>query len=317
MQVSLYAQFAPNYIPLKPRKIQNVDKNDHHLRNDQDQLRDVSRRDDHSDSASMCSLESNFLTFLKKSSFVPFELALNECGKRNPPLFLEIIYILGRLGKTKEALGLLLREVQDVKMAIEFVESHDKQLWVDVVNHSLLHADFLTALMDHLGICSLNPINLISQIGRKTEIHFLRQRLLRITNQFKFQVDLNDKCNIALEEDMLSSQRLLNQSRRRAMKVKPTVRCTTCARPLFMPAPVRTGLPVEGGIGTITASSSQIGSDDNTIKNDDSKLGNTGKDSPKIGTIWGNVVGEITTGLVVYSDRSAYHRSCYDITFKS
>ena len=58
-------------------------------------------------------------------------------------------------------------------------------------------------------------------------------------NQYKFQVSLNESCNASLEDDTLTSLRSLNQSRRRAVRVEPTWRCSTCARPLFMPPPPR------------------------------------------------------------------------------
>lgn len=109
------------------------------------------------------------------------------------------------------------------------------------------------------------------------------------------------------------------------MKVEPTVRCTACSRPLFMPAPVRTGLAGGGGIGTIISSTNSLHttSDDGVLKNvndkniSDSKLGNTGKDDLKIGKIWGNIAGDPSlSGLVVYSNKLAYHRSCYEFTLK-
>ena len=44
--------------------------------------------------------ESDFLHFLKTSTFVSPELALMECEKRKPPLYIEMIFILGKLGKS-------------------------------------------------------------------------------------------------------------------------------------------------------------------------------------------------------------------------
>ena len=61
---------------------------------------------------------------------------------------------------------------------------------------------------------------------------------MRVIHQFESQVALSDKCNISLEEeDMVSSMRLLNQSRRRAMRLDCTTRCASCTIPLFMLAP--------------------------------------------------------------------------------
>ena len=44
-------------------------------------------------------VDSDFLIFLKKSNFAPLEIALKECEKRKPPLYLEMIFILGKIGE--------------------------------------------------------------------------------------------------------------------------------------------------------------------------------------------------------------------------
>jgi hypothetical protein len=55
-------------------------------------------------------------------------------------------------------------------MPAQHTQSHDKLLWEDLIEHSLKQAelknsDFLASLLDHLGSCGLNPIELISQVG--------------------------------------------------------------------------------------------------------------------------------------------------------
>ncbi|CAN0575550.1 unnamed protein product, partial [Ectocarpus sp. 12 AP-2014] len=49
-----------------------------------------------------------FLRFLRPTGFAPLEAALRECGKRRPPLYDEMAYILGRMGDTRRALTILL-----------------------------------------------------------------------------------------------------------------------------------------------------------------------------------------------------------------
>ena len=51
---------------------------------------------------------SAFLRFLRGSGFAPWEAALRECGKRRPPLYDEMAYVLGRMGDTRRALTILL-----------------------------------------------------------------------------------------------------------------------------------------------------------------------------------------------------------------
>ena len=51
-------------------------------------------------------------------------------------------------------------------MCIDFIDqwpSDDQQdLWVDVVQYSLRHPEFLAKLLDYLGVCGLQPIRLVT-----------------------------------------------------------------------------------------------------------------------------------------------------------
>lgn len=49
-----------------------------------------------------------------------------------------MVYLLGRVGDTKEALELITKELKDMQHAIEFCQEHDDpELWNDLINHSL------------------------------------------------------------------------------------------------------------------------------------------------------------------------------------
>jgi len=49
-----------------------------------------------------------------------------------------MVYLLGRIGNTSEALALMTRELNDMESAIAFCQEHDdEELWNDLVNYSL------------------------------------------------------------------------------------------------------------------------------------------------------------------------------------
>ena len=79
-------------------------------------------------------------------------------------------------------------------MCIDFVDqcnSDDQEdLWVDVVQYSLRHPEFLAKLLDYLGVCGLQPISLIAAIDRRMEIPYLRLRLLRMVRQCHVTITL-------------------------------------------------------------------------------------------------------------------------------
>ncbi len=57
---------------------------------------------------------SDLLAFLQWSNHVELETALAACERRAPPLYDEVVYVLGRIGHTKEALAILLEKIGSV-----------------------------------------------------------------------------------------------------------------------------------------------------------------------------------------------------------
>lgn len=76
------------------------------------------------------------LPFLKRSDHYPIQEALDICQKSK--YYKEMVYLLGRIGDTKVALELIMRELKDMQYAISFCQEHDDpDLWNDLINHSL------------------------------------------------------------------------------------------------------------------------------------------------------------------------------------
>ncbi|CAM9127471.1 unnamed protein product, partial [Ectocarpus fasciculatus] len=167
--------------------------------------------------------DSDFMTFLKSSNFVPLELALRECEQQRPPLYDEIVYLLAKIGNTAEALGILLQELGDAGKAIEFVEEHDDGshvLWDQIIGFSVNHRGFLLHLLDAIGnISSINPLQLVSKIPTGLELPGLKQRIIKILKQYEFQVTMKEICNSFTEDDTTSLLCQLNQTKRRGIKV--------------------------------------------------------------------------------------------------
>ena len=61
------------------------------------------------------------MPFLKGSPHYPLELALETC--REHGLVAEQVYVLGRMGAHREALALMLAELEDIEGAVEFVRA--------------------------------------------------------------------------------------------------------------------------------------------------------------------------------------------------
>ncbi|CAH1107551.1 unnamed protein product [Psylliodes chrysocephalus] len=83
------------------------------------------------------------LSFLKKSDHYPIQEALDICQKQK--YYPEMVYLLGRIGDTKEALALIINELKDMQHAIAFCQEHDDpELWEDLINKCVDIPEFVT-----------------------------------------------------------------------------------------------------------------------------------------------------------------------------
>ena len=122
MQVSLYARHAPTF-----KRPERSDPRSSAKFLDSNSQRNLFGPDSLQNSASSSSSstsfsspfsptrqkqsDSEFLYFLKNSIFAPLEFALKECEKRKPPLFTEMVFILGKLGEDVMSCYMLLCDV--------------------------------------------------------------------------------------------------------------------------------------------------------------------------------------------------------------
>lgn len=76
------------------------------------------------------------LPLLRHSDNYPIQQALDICSQRK--FYEEMVYLLGRIGNTSEALALMTKELNDMEKAIAFCQEHDDaELWNDLINYSL------------------------------------------------------------------------------------------------------------------------------------------------------------------------------------
>jgi vacuolar protein sorting-associated protein 41 len=73
------------------------------------------------------------MSFLKSSDHYPIQNALEACEVRG--LTPERIFILARMGSTRQALHLITRELADIHRAVDFCKEYDDvDLWNDLVS---------------------------------------------------------------------------------------------------------------------------------------------------------------------------------------
>ncbi|GFT96345.1 vacuolar protein sorting-associated protein 41 homolog [Nephila pilipes] len=170
------------------------------------------------------------LPFLRTSNNYSLEHALDVCQQRT--LIREVVFLLGRMGNTKQALQQITEQLQDINQAIEFCKEHDdKELWEDLIQCSLDKPGFITVLLQNIGT-HVDPIMLIQKIPNGLEIPGLRDSLVKILHDYTLQISLREGCKKILVSDCYSLLEKLNKLQKRGILVGEDQICCKCERRL-------------------------------------------------------------------------------------
>jgi len=169
---------------------------------------------------------SPLLDFISKSSYVDHSSALEFCKASDPPLYREVAYILQREGRVEEALGVYLTDIGDVELVYEFVrdqknsltEEEAEEMWKRVIDHSTNHPDFLIQMLDFLGHCRVDALDLVRQLPPDMLIPSLPSKIDLILGNAGEKKWVYGTCREVFEQDTLNLSRQLNQRRRKGAR---------------------------------------------------------------------------------------------------
>merc|ERR1712137_619115 len=184
----------------------------------------------------------HLLPFLRQSTNYSLSDAKELFEKKK--FYRELIFILGITGGQSEtALKLIIEELRDVKMAIEFVqEQNDDGLWDSLISMSIKSPKFLSGFLEHIG-AHIDPLKLIERIPNGVEVEGLRDRLVKIISDYNLQMSLREGCNVILKADCVSLGKRLNAGQNAGMKVSTQSKCASCAAQV-VPAKEQGGLVI-------------------------------------------------------------------------
>ena len=152
--------------------------------------------------------------------------ALDECTMRG--MTPERIYLLARMGSTRAALELIMRELVDVEQAVQFCkEQDDQELWEDLIRCSLDKPTFLIVLLNNVGT-HIDPRQLVERIEPGLEIPGLRQSLIQILRDYNLQVSLQEGCKRILVSDCYSLLTRKVRGASRGLLVSSEASCPEC-----------------------------------------------------------------------------------------
>jgi hypothetical protein len=131
--------------------------------------------------------KEKLLPLLRRSKVYPLQEAFEMC--KNNFLHAEMIYLLDRMGNAIEALEIIINELKDTKMAIQFCHDHDDiELWEFLIDKSINKSEIVTLLMDSMSSFFINPEILINKIEVDQEIFGLKNALITMLHNYDTQV---------------------------------------------------------------------------------------------------------------------------------
>ncbi|KAF7274362.1 vacuolar protein sorting-associated protein light isoform X2 [Rhynchophorus ferrugineus] len=166
------------------------------------------------------------LPFLKKSDHYHINDALEICKKEK--YYPETVYLLDRRGNLKEALDLIMNNLNDMHYAVSFCREHDDQeLWNDLINHCINKPEHITFLLQSIG-SYINSTALILRIKKDMIIPGLKNSLIKMLNQHRLQVSVQEGCKNILVSDYFSLQKKLVNVHQKGNSVTEEVVCGAC-----------------------------------------------------------------------------------------
>ncbi len=171
------------------------------------------------------SSEMALLKFLKTSPYYEVEHALEICQTKQ--LHHCSIYLLGRMGRSREALDTIFEELHDMSAAIAFVKSRidEPRLWALLLERALAApgeraGEYVGQLLTSAGQ-SVDPLMLIDRIPDGLEIPRMRDKLVTILRDYSFATRMHAGCVQVAERDSFALAMESVRARRRAVCYHP------------------------------------------------------------------------------------------------
>jgi hypothetical protein len=169
------------------------------------------------------------LPLMRKSWSYPLQDAYELC-KINL-FYPEMVYLLDRMGNTKEALEIILRKIKNIRMAIDFCSEHDDiELWEYLINESIEKPEIITLLMDGLSTYSLDPLIIINRLQEGQKIPELKSALIKMLTGYSLQVSIHSGCNEILKTDYFDIHSKLITLQNKASSIGNQSVCCLCHR---------------------------------------------------------------------------------------
>ncbi|CAL7933383.1 unnamed protein product [Xylocopa violacea] len=171
------------------------------------------------------------LPLLRRSDNYPIQETLDICSQRQ--FYPEMVYLLGRIGNTSEALALMTRELNDMESAIAFCQEHDdEELWNDLIIYSLDKPTAITFLLQKIGTY-IDPRLMVQRINPSLEIPGLKKALVKMMCDYNLQVSVQEGCKKILSNDYFNLHERLVKCHQKGIFIDDDQMCGACHRKII------------------------------------------------------------------------------------
>ncbi|CAK9833550.1 Vacuolar protein sorting-associated protein 41 homolog [Anthophora retusa] len=178
---------------------------------------------------------NKLLPLLRRSDNYPIQQALDICSQRK--FYPEMVYLLGRIGNTSEALALMTRELNDIESAIAFCQEHnDEELWNDLIDYSLDKPKAITFLLQRIGTY-VDPRLMVQKIKPSLEIPGLKNALVKMLCDYNLQVSVQEGCNKTLSNDYFNLHEKLVKCHQKGILIDDDQMCVACNNKIIVREP--------------------------------------------------------------------------------
>ncbi|KAJ1976237.1 Vacuolar protein sorting-associated protein 41 [Dimargaris verticillata] len=171
------------------------------------------------------------LMFLRNASGYRLEHAYRVCESRD--LVPEMVYLLGRMGDSHQALQLILYRLHNVPQAIEFArEQNDSDLWDELLTYAQDQPEFVTGLLEHAA-SYVDPVRVLKSMVPGLQVPGLKRAVIQILHDLQLQVSLRRGCEKILSADCIRFSDHLRRCQRLGIGVDAHAVCLVCQTAIF------------------------------------------------------------------------------------
>ncbi|CAI4058079.1 hypothetical protein SKDZ_04G3050 [Saccharomyces kudriavzevii ZP591] len=145
--------------------------------------------------------QQSLLPFLQKHNNYNVETAIEVCSSK-PGLYNELIYLWGKIGETKKALSLIIDELQNPQLAIDFVKNWgDSDLWEFMINYSLDKPNFTKAILTCPDDTSEIYLKVIKRMSNDLKIDNLHEIIRHIVQENSLSLEVRDNILVIINDE--------------------------------------------------------------------------------------------------------------------